>query len=82
MGKVRTEAIKRVSRNLYSRYPTYFTPVFQENREKLRTILVDVSKGVRNRVAGYVTRIVRVKMKESEGGERGGDEQESFEDSG
>ena len=66
MGKVRIEAIKRVSRNLYSRYPEYFSSDFQANKEKLKTILPTSSKGVRNRVAGYVTRVVRVKMKEGQ----------------
>jgi small subunit ribosomal protein S17e len=75
MGKVRIEAIKRISRNLYSRYPDYFSSDFQANKEKLRTILLTSSKGIRNRVAGYVTRIIRVKMKESQVEETGGEEE-------
>lgn len=75
MGKVRIEAIKRISRNLYSRYPDYFSSDFQANKEKLRTILLTSSKGVRNRVAGYVTRVIRVKMKESQGVETTGEEE-------
>jgi small subunit ribosomal protein S17e len=82
LGKVRTETIKRISRNLYSRYPNYFSPEFQENKEKLRPILVTTSKSVRNRIAGYVTRVIRVKMKESESGQKSIDSEEEPEESG
>jgi small subunit ribosomal protein S17e len=82
MGKVRIETIKRISRNLYSRYPEYFSPDFQVNKEKLRPILLTSSKGVRNRIAGYVTRVIKVKMKESEGEGKSTDEQETQEESG
>ena len=75
MGKVRIEAIKRISRNLYSRYPEYFSSDFQANKEKLKPILLTSSKGVRNRIAGYVTRVVRVKMKESQVEQATGEEE-------
>lgn len=69
MGKVRTESIKRAARNLHNRYPNYFSAVFPENKEKLKGILLNPSKGVRNRVAGYITHLVRIKVKQSQGEE-------------
>jgi small subunit ribosomal protein S17e len=69
MGKVRIESIKRVARNLHNRYPGYFSTVFPENKEKLKGILLTSSKGVRNRVAGYITHLERIKVKQSQGEE-------------
>jgi small subunit ribosomal protein S17e len=69
MGKVRIDSIKRLARNLCSRYPDYFSNEFNQNKEKLKPILITPSKGVRNRVAGYVTHLVKIKNRVSRGEE-------------
>jgi len=69
MGKVRIDSVKRLARNLYSRYPNYFSAEFNENKEKLRNILITPSKGVRNRVAGYLTHLVKIRTRVSRGEE-------------
>jgi small subunit ribosomal protein S17e len=67
MGKVRIDNVKRLARNLHSRYPDYFSADFNQNKEKLKSILVTPSKGVRNRVAGYLTHLVKIKTRVGRG---------------
>ena len=62
MGKVRTELVKTVSTELVKRYPSSFTIEFEENKRFLREIGLDTSKRLRNKVAGYITRIMRIKL--------------------
>ncbi|MEM4245960.1 MAG: 30S ribosomal protein S17e [Candidatus Bathyarchaeia archaeon] len=60
MGKVRTESIKRVARDLLRRYPERFGKDFEENKKSLEGLIVYDAKKTRNRVAGYITRLKRV----------------------
>ncbi len=59
MGKVRTEMIKRISLELVDRYPYSFGTDFEPNKQFLKQVGLDVSKKLRNKVAGYVTTIVK-----------------------
>ncbi len=59
MGKVRTEMIKRISLELVERYPYSFQPEYEPNKQFLNMIGLDVSKKLRNKIAGYVTTIVK-----------------------
>lgn len=59
MGKVRTEMIKRISIELIDRYPYSFGTDFEPNKQFLKQVGLDVSKKLRNKVAGYVTTIVK-----------------------
>ena len=59
MGKVRTEMIKRISLELIDKYPYSFQPEFEPNKQFLKEIGLDVSKKLRNKVAGYITTIVK-----------------------
>jgi small subunit ribosomal protein S17e len=57
LGKVRTEQVKRIARQLLDRYPSKFTTDF-ENNKKLVTELTNISSTkLRNRVAGYAARL-------------------------
>ena len=58
IGKVRTEMIKRISIELLDRYPKSFTIEFEQNKQFLKEIGLDVSKKLRNKIAGYVTRLM------------------------
>ncbi|UCH57835.1 MAG: 30S ribosomal protein S17e [Candidatus Bathyarchaeota archaeon] len=60
MGKVRTEMVKRISLELIDRYERSFTIEFEQNKQFLKEIELDVSKKLRNRIAGYVTRLMRI----------------------
>jgi small subunit ribosomal protein S17e len=63
MGKVRTEIVKRVSNELVSRYPKSFVTNFEQNKQFLKEINLDVSKKLRNKIAGYVTTLIRIETK-------------------
>jgi small subunit ribosomal protein S17e len=69
MGKVRIDNVKRLARSLCGRYPDYFSAEFNQNKEKLKPILITPSKGVRNRVAGYVTHLVKIRTRVNRGEE-------------
>lgn len=62
MGKVRTEMVKRISLELMDRYYRSFTTEFEQNKQFLNEIGLDVSKKMRNRIAGYVTRLMRIEQ--------------------
>jgi len=63
MGKVRTELVKRISAELVEKYPRSFTSEFEENKQFLREIGLDVSKKLRNRLAGYISGIIRIRQR-------------------
>jgi len=57
LGKVRIETVKRVSRELLRRYPERFTGEFEPDKQAVNELVVTQSKRLRNRIAGYVTRL-------------------------
>ena len=57
MGKVRTEQVKRVARELLERYEGKFTTDFETNKKLVDALTNISSKKLRNRVAGYTTRL-------------------------
>ncbi|HUV34002.1 MAG TPA: 30S ribosomal protein S17e [Candidatus Desulfaltia sp.] len=59
MGKVRTEMVKRISIELIDRYPYSFGIEFETNKQFLKQVGLEVSKKLRNRIAGYITTIVK-----------------------
>jgi small subunit ribosomal protein S17e len=60
LGKVRTDAVKKISREMIKRYPDRFTTDFEENKKSLEPLLVIPSIRLRNRIAGYITRLVAI----------------------
>ncbi|WP_254862782.1 30S ribosomal protein S17e [Halovivax gelatinilyticus] len=48
--------VKKTATLLLERYPEAFTDDFEQNKESVTKLTNIESKGVRNRVAGYVTR--------------------------
>ncbi|MFB6309892.1 MAG: 30S ribosomal protein S17e [Salinirussus sp.] len=48
--------VKKTARQLMERYPEAFSTDFERNKELVAELTNIQSKGVRNRVAGYVTR--------------------------
>jgi len=63
MGRIRTQLIKRMSRKFLELHPDEFTPNFEENKKKMDELADIPSKKMRNRVAGYVTKLVKTKEK-------------------
>jgi small subunit ribosomal protein S17e len=57
LGKVRTDTIKRISRELLKRFPDRFTGDFESDKQGVNELVVTPSKRLRNRIAGYITRL-------------------------
>ena len=51
--------IKRISLELIEKYEYSFKPEFEPNKQFLREIGLDVSKRLRNKIAGYITTVVK-----------------------
>ena len=60
MGKVRTELVKRMARELVERFPDKFTTDFETNKKLVESLTNISSTKLRNRVAGYTTRLVTI----------------------
>ncbi len=58
MSKVRQTYIKRLAKDLVEAEPEKFSEDFDENKEVLRETDEFESKKLRNRVAGYIVRVV------------------------
>ena len=65
MGKVRPDFIKRIARELVAKEPNLYSKVFDENKQILNQIAVIKTNRFRNRVAGYITSIVKLKLKQA-----------------
>ncbi|WP_455364052.1 30S ribosomal protein S17e [[Eubacterium] cellulosolvens] len=65
MGKVRPEGIKRIANDLIRRYPDKFSKEFEQNKKNIEEYLIYDAKKMRNRVAGYVTRLKRIEENRS-----------------
>ncbi|ACB39008.1 30S ribosomal protein S17e [Pyrobaculum neutrophilum] len=59
MGRVRPRYIKSLGDKLLEMYPDRFTDSFEENKKAVAQLADIPSKRVRNRVAGYITRLVK-----------------------
>jgi small subunit ribosomal protein S17e len=57
LGKVRTEQVKRIARQLLDRYPNKFTADFENNKKLVDSLTNISSTKLRNRVAGYAARL-------------------------
>ncbi len=56
MGKVKTEQIKHLAKELIARYPDKFTVSFDDNKVMVEKLTQGTTTRVRNQVAGYITR--------------------------
>jgi small subunit ribosomal protein S17e len=56
-GKVRTELVKRIARELVERFPDKFTTDFESNKKLVESLTTISSTKLRNRVAGYITQL-------------------------
>ena len=63
MGKVRTEQVKRVARELLEKYPSKFIADFGNNKPFVNEYTNISSKKLRNRVAGYTVRLAIIKYR-------------------
>jgi len=70
LGNVRTEHVKRIAKELVQRFPGKFTINFENNKKLVEEFTNPSSTKLRNRIAGYVTRLVTI-MQSSETAEEG-----------
>jgi len=65
LGKVKTEQIKRVGKELMARFPDKFTSNFDENKRLVDTLTQGTTTRVRNQIAGYITRTISLSQANS-----------------
>ncbi|MCX8207584.1 MAG: 30S ribosomal protein S17e [Methanothrix sp.] len=58
MGCVKPSYIKNFAKKLMSTYEGEFTTDFETNKEKVSAYTNVQNKAIRNRIAGYITRIL------------------------
>lgn len=66
MGKVRTSLVKRTARRLLELFPNEISSDFNVNKELVKKYVHVKSKKLRNQIAGYLTRLVRLKQERPE----------------
>jgi small subunit ribosomal protein S17e len=55
---IKPDYVKKTGNLLLERYPEAFAHDFEQNKESVKELTTIESKGVRNRIAGFVTRKV------------------------
>jgi len=60
LGKVRPEQVKKIARELLKRYPNRFSTDFESNKKLLKSAAAIYSPKLRNRIAGYITRLAAI----------------------
>ena len=62
MGRIKQTYLKRVAEGLLEQYPETFTTIdFDENKSLVGRHTDITSKSIRNKIAGYITRVVKQK---------------------
>ena len=59
MGRIKTQQVKRTSRELFAKHSDSFKKEFDENKKLVGEFAEIRSKKLRNMIAGYVTRLVK-----------------------
>jgi len=58
LGKVKTEQIKKLAKELITKYSSKFSANFDDNKRMVDELTEGTTTRVRNQVAGYITRTV------------------------
>ena len=62
MWRIKTQLVKRITRQLIKKHSRVFKNNFNDNKALISRFTNIKSKKIRNTVAGYVTRMVRAKQ--------------------
>jgi small subunit ribosomal protein S17e len=65
VGKVKTEHIKRLAKDLMERFPDRFSNDFNANKHTVDVLTEGATTKVRNQVAGYITRTISLSQVDS-----------------
>ncbi len=60
MGRIRSTLIKRVAYEVYEKYKDMLTTDFNKNREIIDKVVKVEGKFMKNKIAGYVTHLVKI----------------------
>jgi len=55
LGKVKTEQVKRVAKELMTRFPDKFSSNFDENKRSVNELTKGATTRIRNQIAGYIS---------------------------
>jgi small subunit ribosomal protein S17e len=55
LGKVKTEQVKKVAKELIERFPERFSNNFDENKRAVSALTQGSTTRIRNQIAGYIT---------------------------
>jgi len=66
MGNVKPAYIKKIAIELMQKFPSEFGEDFEKNKVLIQRLTTISSKNIRNRVAGYIARIMEDRKKEHE----------------
>ncbi len=58
LGKVKTDQIKQLGKELMTRFPNKFNANFDENKRTVDALTKGTTTRVRNKTAGYITRTI------------------------
>jgi len=61
MGRIKQTYLKRVAKNLMAEYPDEFNTDFDNNKKKVGEFSTVKSKSIRNKIAGYLSRVMKQK---------------------
>ncbi len=61
MGRIKTKLIKRLTFEIVKQSRERLSTQFDENKKVVGELIGDASKKIRNSVAGYVTRLMKIK---------------------
>jgi len=65
LGKVKTEHIKRLAKELMERFPDKFSSDFDANKHAVDALTQGATTKVRNQVAGYITHTISLTQADS-----------------
>ena len=63
MGRICPTYVKRAARQLLERYPDRFSTNYEQNRKVLAEVATIESHSLRNKIAGYLTTLLKQKAK-------------------
>jgi small subunit ribosomal protein S17e len=61
MGRIKTQLIKRLTLQLLKTHRESFKDSFDENKKGVALYLGNPTKIIRNKIAGYITRLVKTR---------------------
>jgi len=61
MGRIKTQLIKRITFEIMKQSKDQLTTQFDGNKKVVADLLGGASKKIRNSVAGYLTRLMKIK---------------------